>query len=422
MSQSSAPSASAKSSPIVRSPITIADLLSDLLWPKLLRSASLALSSSRIGLAYFAIVVVFMLDTVGSKIFGAPTGPIAQLSSDIARSILALYAAAASGNAHAFALSTYDLLVSRPFSLISNGWQPALLSFLVILPGLALFAIIGGAISRSAACEASQRVKLTWTQSLAFALARWRSLVGSILGPLVIIWLVAGLLWIIALGFRVPYLDVITSVVFSFSFIAALVAAVISVAFVFGQSMLIPAVAAEGGDAFDAVQRAYAYTLARPGRLVIYSVILAIQGLIAVGVVAGIIYLVFLFSATASRLPVDHFTSVSPAVNPLFVNPFDSAPIPNLNPQVVENTGTTKLAVTIVGFFATIFAAGIIAYAVSFYFTASTMLYLVMRQLVDGQDVHELWMPGMVDATLARADAPSPLRPGGGTPTISNPT
>ncbi|MBL0870911.1 MAG: hypothetical protein IBJ18_10085 [Phycisphaerales bacterium] len=420
MSQSSSPPASTKSSPVVRSPITIADLLSDLLWPKLLRSASLALSSSRIGLAYFAIVVVFMLDTVGSKIFGSPTGPIAQLSSDIGRSVLALYAAAASGNAHAFSLSTYDLLVARPFSLISNGWKPALLAFLVILPGISLFAVIGGAISRSAACEASQRVKLTWTQSLAFALARWRSLVGCILGPLVIIWFVAGLLWIIAQGFKVPYLDVITSLVFSFSFIAALVAAVISVAFVFGQSMLIPAVAAEGGDAFDSVQRAYAYTLARPGRLVVYSVILAIQGLIAIGVVGGIVYLVFLFTATASRLPVDHFPSVSAMANPLSVNPFSSAPIPNLNPELAEQSGTLKLAVNIVNFFAAILAAGIAAYAVSFYFTASTMLYLVMRQLVDGQDVHELWMPGMVDATLARADAPSPLRPGGGTPTIAN--
>ena len=39
---------------------------------------------------------------------------------------------------------------------------------------------------------------------------------------------------------------------------------------------------------------------------------------------------------------------------------------------------------------------------------SSTVLYLAMRRLVDGQDLHEIWMPGMVEGTQARATASAP--------------
>jgi hypothetical protein len=40
-------------------------------------------------------------------------------------------------------------------------------------------------------------------------------------------------------------------------------------------------------------------------------------------------------------------------------------------------------------------------FGVSVYFVAGVIIYLLMRQLCDGQDQHELWVPGMVEGTMA---------------------
>jgi hypothetical protein len=40
-------------------------------------------------------------------------------------------------------------------------------------------------------------------------------------------------------------------------------------------------------------------------------------------------------------------------------------------------------------------------FGVSVYFAAGVIIYLLMRQLCDGQDQNELWVPGMVEGTMA---------------------
>jgi len=39
----------------------------------------------------------------------------------------------------------------------------------------------------------------------------------------------------------------------------------------------------------------------------------------------------------------------------------------------------------------------------SYIYTASTLLYLMMRQINDGQDHAELWVPGMIAGTMAES-------------------
>ena len=41
------------------------------------------------------------------------------------------------------------------------------------------------------------------------------------------------------------------------------------------------------------------------------------------------------------------------------------------------------------------------SFVVSYWFSGGTTLYLLMRQVCDGQDVGELWTPGMVAGTHA---------------------
>ena len=52
------------------------------------------------------------------------------------------------------------------------------------------------------------------------------------------------------------------------------------------------------------------------------------------------------------------------------------------------------------------------SYVVSYWFSGGTALYLLMRQVCDGQDAGELWSPGMVAGTHAPADPEDAQAPG----------
>jgi hypothetical protein len=42
---------------------------------------------------------------------------------------------------------------------------------------------------------------------------------------------------------------------------------------------------------------------------------------------------------------------------------------------------------------------------VSFWFSSGTVLYLLMRQVCDGQDTGELWTPGLIAGTHVTPEA-----------------
>ncbi len=376
---------------MMRAPLTLDDVLKDLLWPRMLRSAGLALNASRIGLALMIVVIVMMLDSLGRVVFGGSVGIIASAYTDIVMSAMGVVRTAAEGEPDWAVQQLHQVFIELPRSLLLD--RP-LHTLFVLLPAIAIGAILGGAICRSAACESAVNVRLTWMQSLGFALSRWSSLVGATLGPLAMIWVTAGFFWLIGWGFKVFALDIVASIVFGFGLIAALVAAMGMLVYFLGQSMLVPGVACEGSDGFDSVQRAYAYTIARPGRLTIYSLIAIAQGFVGVSVAMGLVMLAGTLATNASGLGL-----MLPAL-------LSSVMLP------VETSGTLHIAQQIATFFFSVLLAIVAAYGVSFYYCACTQLYLVMRQLVDGQDIGELWMPGVVDGSLARADAPTPLTGG----------
>lgn len=392
--------------PVMRAPVTLGDLLGDLLWPKLLRSASLALSAPRVGLALFAVAALLGLNSLGRALFGVKDAPsvLRVVYDRVLEAAAGVRAGIVTFDGKVIGKSLHTLFIDTPLSLANTHWLNALV---VLVPGVLVYAIIGGAISRSAACEASQNVRLTWTQALGAAVARWRSLIGATLGAIVLVWVVMGVLWIAGRAMRVPALDLVTSLFFGLLLIAAILAALVIAAYVLGQCMLVPAVMCEGADAFDAVQRTHAYTLARPGRLVAYLTIVVVQGFIAFAVMWGIVGLAMMLVQTGTGLESAKLMSAAGKT------PVDAATIA---------TAPSTAALSVVDFFCSVALAVMSAYALSFVFTASTLIYLVMRQLVDGQDFCELWMPGMVDATLARSDAPSPVRPTAPPPSVTPPT
>lgn len=363
--------------------LSFEQLCESLIWPKLLRAGGLALRPSRLGIAFFALATLALLD-LAPRLWGSDARPVqaasAFLGGLVGRSLAAVTGADVAGLAEVAAE-----VVRLPRVLLA--WENLPATLVVGLPGLAVLAIAGGAICRGAALEFAHGVLTPWPRMLGFAIGRWASLVAALLVPLV---LVAVLVLGMAAGGWVllnwPAVDLLGAALFGFFVLAAFVAVVAMLAYALGAPMLLPAVACEGTDGVDAIQRAYAYVIGRPLRLVLYLIVLTLLGLAVVGLA--------LFVARAAVSTAQESAAWFAGERAGLI--LSGAP---------EAAGTARAAAALVRFWTGVALLLASAYGLTYVLCASTLLYLAMRRVCDGQDMHEIWMPGMVEGTMARAMA-----------------
>lgn len=272
-----------------------------------------------------------------------------------------------------------------PYSL--TWLQLATLAGIVCLLGIG-----GGAVARSAATEAAGRRRLSLTESLQFAGQRAVALFMCTVLPLAgIVLLVLGVA-MLGLLFRGPGW---TQTAGGYAYVLALLggvgATVLTCAMFVGLPMLVPALACEGTDAIDAVQRVYAYVIARAGRVLGWLLLLVVQFAAAWFVLLTLMYGVRFGTAWASSifLPTD-------AANSLIQL---SASDATGNAAAISARARGTLAALNA---ATMFPLA--AFAVSYFYTAGTLLYLVVRHSADGQDPEEIWVPRPAAAAIVDED------------------
>jgi hypothetical protein len=367
-------------------PVLVDDFIEDLVWPKLLRSAGLAMSPQRLGIAFFTVIALGLLVEAAnqlSMIGDAESGGRTTFLETFGREMIGV-AAIFSGDPDATARALYQLFIGMPLALV----QEHPLATLLLVPLMILVKVIGGgAIARSAAVDYGLGEASSWPRVLGFAAGRWLSLLGAVVGPLVIVWLVAvGLAMAGWVFFNAPVLNVIGGVLFGLFLLAALVATVVIIAYALGALMLTPAVMVEGTDGFDAVSRVYEFVFNRPVRLVLYLVVVLVQGIVALFVASLLAALVLL---------------VARAAGGAWVGDRGEAATMGL---AAEDAGVTwDTAAWFVRLWIAIPLALVTGYLFSYFYCAGTMLYLALRRVNDGQDMREVWAPGMVEGTMAEA-------------------
>ena len=146
------------------------------------------------------------------------------------------------------------------------------LSFIWFAIVLAIWACIGGMITRIVALRFAQDRRESWSQLLGFMRKKWLSYIGAMILPLVGIFFMMLPLWLLGWIWQSLFASVCTvdfvHLVLAFPF--ALVAVLITIGFVFGWPLMFAAISAEGSDAFDAVSRGYSYVYQRPIQFVFY--------------------------------------------------------------------------------------------------------------------------------------------------------
>lgn len=344
----------------------IGDLLEDLLFPKLLRAAGLALRPERILIALFALLLIEVIAWLPRLWLGEAWSD--QMTGLVTPAGAWVWA---EGGPLARALAAWE---TYPWSMT-----------LVLLLGVVAWAVGGCMVARMAACDFSQGVLLGIAEARNFATTRVGSLVFAVIGPLLLVGLIGlGLAvggWVLL---SIPYVNVAGSVLYAIFLMGGALMVVLLVAYVLGFLMLVPAVACEGSDGIDAIGRAYPYVFGRPLRLVFYLAI------------AGVIGYVVIVIALAAAGAINWVTAVASGA---FLGPRPASILDG----GADLAGGGATAQRVVEFWTALVVRLGWAYALSYVFCSSTLIYLFMRRACDGQDVAELWMPGMVEGTMAES-------------------
>lgn len=377
------------------------DFAAGLMWPRLLESARLALRPARLGLALVMLVLVGLIGQIPwlwlkgeregwSKHWGGPLGladdRASTALSQIAHGVVSLnHLEVWHGLGHLFIDMPRDVVVAYPWSTLA-----------ICVPALLVWTVGGGAISRMTATEFSLDRGIGWTKGLAFAIGKVWSLFFAVAAPLLVVGLIVGVLAVgglVLLG--IPGVRVVGAVFFALALLGGAAAVIIFVAYLLGLPMLVPSVACEGTDAIDAIQRTYAYVTGRPLRLILYWAVLIVEAAVVTLVLAVLAGWVIELTAWASSLMLRQ--PMQDALNELARagTPSDES----------LAGGGQRAAVHIVAFWLQVPLLLVASFVVSFWYSAGTTLYLLMRQGCDGQDVGELWTPGMIAGTHSPVEA-----------------
>jgi hypothetical protein len=258
---------------------------------------------------------------------------------------------------------------------------------------LVVWSVIGGAIARMAALEATRGEKHEGTEPLRFAYSR----IGWFLFTPVFPFLVIGLLGLaLVIGgfvfFNWPVLDIVGGAGFALALLAGFIIAGLLLLMAAGGHMFYPALAVEGTDTFDVISRAFGYVINRPWQWLFYTAVALVYGAITYLFIGALIFMTLMVT--------QHFISSGVIRMAEDVGRFDAMLPPpqfgvlahEVNWSVLSLPG--KAAAALVWVWVFLLVGSLAAYAVSYYLCAHTWIYLLLRQATDGTEMDDVYVAG----------------------------
>jgi hypothetical protein len=305
-----------------------------------------------------------------------------------------------------------DMFVVAPGWMIA--WQPWVLA-IYLLYALALWALLGGAIARVCALQACGDHPTDATEAVRFAVARWFWLFGAPLLPVAAV-LLCGLVLVVSglVFFNLPVLDIMGALLF---FVFLFLGAVMTLGLVglaTGGHLLYPAIAVEGADGFDAIARAFNYVMGQPWRWLCYTLVALVYGAITYAFVGLFIFIAIYF--THQSLDLGVVAQVGEGVDAVgrFEAMFQAPRLGELAYQVQwdELSWSAKIAAALIWVWVMLLIALLPAFVISYYFTAHTWIYLLLRRSSEGAEFDEVYLePREPDLAPAAADKTEPAAP-----------
>jgi len=256
---------------------------------------------------------------------------------------------------------------------------------------LAVISIAAGAICRIAALQFARGEKPGLTESLRFSTKRFTSFFTAPLVPAGIIIFIGLFIFLLGLIGNIPWAgELIMGIFMPLALIAGALIAVVLIGAFAGFNLMFPAVAYDGSDCFDAISRSFSYIYAKPWRMGFYTAIAAVYGAICYTFVRFFTFLLLGVTHLTLQLgvwvenskEVDKLTAIWP--EPEFMNLLGSSGL-----------ATTNWAESLAAFLVHLFLLGvvglIVSFIISFYFSANTIIYSLMRNKVDNTALEDIY-------------------------------
>jgi hypothetical protein len=321
-----------------------------------------------------------------------------------------------------------------------SGLLNSIYFLLVIVWTLAVWGLFGGAITRMASIQVARGEKISMREALSFVRARYVSFLSAPLIPLIFVGFMVFLLSLYGLVFMIPWLgDIfVAGLGWPLVLLSGLLMAVVLVGLV-GWPMMYATISAEGSDSFDAISRSYSYVYQSPWSYAWYSLVALAYGAVVVffvGFMGSMV--VYLGKWGVSQTPFIQKAGRDPSF--LFVYAptsfgwrdllLDGARVdgqavvqngqinPTVYKQYYDQLGlANKAGAFLVAVWMYLMFLMIVGFGYSYFWSASTILYLLMRRKVDDTDLDEIYLEEdeieePYSATTGLAAAPSPTPAG----------
>ncbi len=262
-------------------------------------------------------------------------------------------------------------------------WKVSLFIAGIYLLLILVWSYLGGIISRIAAVNITKDEGLDLRKAISFANQKYISLfspfVLSILGFL--FFLVCNLLG--GLVGRVPYVgELLVALLLPLAIISGFIMVFILIGYALSARFFISTIAVESSDAFDAVSRSFQYLYAEPWHYIWYVLVAKVYGIITTA-------FVWLFGGMMISISL---ATVKLGMGLKLHDIMSLTGLPcNMTPSIGPMPATYHIAAYIIMVWLVLIVGMLLAYVVSYCFSAHTIIYLLMRKKVDDIEMTELY-------------------------------
>jgi len=267
---------------------------------------------------------------------------------------------------------------------------------------LAVMSIAGGAICRIAALQFSRGEKPGLTEALRFSAKKFLSFFSAPLTPVGIIIFVGVFIFLLGLVGNIPWAgELIIGVFLLLALLAGGLITAVLIGAVAGFNLMFPTIAYEDSDCFDAISRSFSYVYAKPWRMGFYTAIAVVYGAISYIFVRLFAFLLLWVSYRFLALGVFDANKKLTAIWP--------------EPNFADFLGSTSPTVgnwaeSIAAFLVCLIVLAVVgllvSFVISFYFSANTIIYALMRNRVDNIALEDVYKaPEKTQTKPSQADS-----------------
>ncbi|MBA4017371.1 MAG: hypothetical protein C0483_09380 [Pirellula sp.] len=254
---------------------------------------------------------------------------------------------------------------------LSRTFSGAAFLALCLVWNAAVWALFGGALTRSAVVQLTREEPATLGAALGHAGRRWISYFSAPLLPLGAMFLVCCGLFVLGLVMRMSVL--LAAVAWPLALLGGIVMALAATGVVVGWPLMHSTISAEGSDGFDAVSRSYSYVFQRPLHYLFYCVLALLLGLLGLTVVELFAGAVWQLSAWGVSWGSGQPLMEKTLAGGLGLSRFDASGAKLISFWF----GCVKLVV--------------LGYAFAYFWSAAAAIYLLLRYDADGVELDEVF-------------------------------